>query len=95
MSRQTYIEHCVKCAIEVEAKGLKVEMKETAEFEMVDEFKQALDDNPELHAAFERLTPGRQRGYLLHFAQAKQSKTRMARIEKHWDRMLEGKGLND
>lgn len=95
LSRQMYIEHCVKCAIEVEAKGLKVDMKETAEFEMVDEFKQALDDNPELHAAFERLTPGRQRGYLLHFGQAKQSKTRMARIEKHWDRMLEGKGLND
>ncbi|WP_420387345.1 YdeI/OmpD-associated family protein [Roseivirga sp.] len=82
-------------AIEVEKAGLQVEMKKTDEFEMPEEFQSALDDNPALESAFEALTPGRQRGYLLHFAQAKQSKTRTARIEKYTPHILEGKGLND
>ncbi|MCB1258398.1 MAG: DUF1801 domain-containing protein, partial [Microthrixaceae bacterium] len=59
-----------------EAAGLQVEMKDTADFEMVDEFKERLEEMPALREAFERLTPGRQRGYLLHFSSAKQSKTR-------------------
>ncbi|WP_421976235.1 YdeI/OmpD-associated family protein [Roseivirga seohaensis] len=82
-------------ATEVEKAGLKVELKKTAEFNMPEEFQKALDENPDLKTAFEALTPGRQRGYLLHFSQPKQSKTREARIEKCTHRIFEGKGLND
>jgi uncharacterized protein YdeI (YjbR/CyaY-like superfamily) len=69
-------------AIAVEKAGLKVSMKPTAEFAMPEEFQAKLDASPDLKTAFEALTPGRQRAYLLHFAAAKQSKTREARIEK-------------
>lgn len=82
-------------AIEVEKAGLQVELKKTDEFTMVDEFKQQLNNDSALEAAFERLTPGRQRAYLLYFSQAKQSKTREARIEKYKEHILHGKGLND
>ena len=82
-------------AIEVEKAGLKVELKETSEFNMPEEFKRALNENSDLKAAFEALTPGRQRGYLLHFSQPKQSKTRESRIEKSIPLIFEGKGLND
>ncbi len=82
-------------AIEVEKAGLKVDMKKTSEFPMPEEFKKALNDNPELKAAFEALTPGRQRGYLLHFSQAKQSSTRESRIEKCTPLIFDGKGLNE
>ncbi|MFZ1806125.1 MAG: DUF1801 domain-containing protein [Cyclobacteriaceae bacterium] len=81
-------------AIEVEKSGLKVKMKKTTEFPMPLEFKEALKD-PELKAAFKALTPGRQRGYLLYFSQAKQSKTRIARIEKSISDIFEGKGYNE
>ncbi|MCC6840068.1 MAG: YdeI/OmpD-associated family protein [Flavobacteriales bacterium] len=82
-------------AAEVERQGLKVQMKKTEEFAMPPEFKQALKEMPGLKKAFTALTPGRQRGYLLHFGSAKQATTRLARIEKHVDRILEGKGLDD
>lgn len=82
-------------AIEVEKAGLEVKMKKTAEFDMPDEFKNKLGKNPDLKSAFEALTPGRQRGYLLYFSQAKQSKTREARIEKCIPDICDGKGLND
>jgi len=82
-------------AIEVEKAGLKVAMKKTSEFEIAEEFKEKLDEIPELKKAFESLTPGRQRGYLLHFSGAKQSKTRISRIEKCIPKIMEGKGLND
>lgn len=82
-------------AIEVEKAGLEVKMKKTEDFKMPLEFKKALDDNPDLKDAFERLTPGRQRGYLLHFSQAKQTKTRGSRIEKCTSKILHGKGLNE
>ncbi len=82
-------------AVEVEKAGLEVPMKKTAEFEMAEEFKEKLDAIPELKEAFENLTPGRQRGYLLHFSGAKQSKTRASRVEKCIPVILEGKGLND
>lgn len=82
-------------AIEVEKAGLKVPMKKTAAFEMVDEFKVKLDENVNLKTAFEALTPGRQRAYLLHFSQAKQAKTREVRVEKYIPIILEGKGLDD
>jgi len=82
-------------AIEVEKAGLEVEMKTSSEFDMPEEFKKALGENPDLKSAFTALTPGRQRGYLLHFSQAKQSKTRVLRIEKNVPKILDGKGLND
>jgi len=82
-------------AIEVEKAGLKVKLKKTSEFKMPAEFKNKLDKNPALKIAFNELTPGRQRAYLFHFSQPKQSKTRESRIEKYMKRILEGKGLND
>jgi uncharacterized protein YdeI (YjbR/CyaY-like superfamily) len=82
-------------AIEVEKAGLKVELKKTTEFKMPDEFQYKLDKIPALKAAFEALTPGRQRGYLLYFSSAKQSKTREERVEKYIPQILDGKGLDD
>lgn len=82
-------------AIEVEKLGLQVEMKKTEEFSMPDELTETFKKDPKFKAAFEALTPGRQRGYLLHFSQAKQAKTRMDRIEKFKPRIFEGKGWND
>ena len=82
-------------AITVEQSGKKVPLKRTSEFAMPAEFARALKQMPELKKAFDALTPGRQRGYLLHFAGAKQAKTREARIEKNVDRILAGEGLDD
>ena len=82
-------------AIEVEKAGLKVPLKKTTEFAMPEEFEKKLAKNKALKTAFYALTPGRQRGYLLHFSQPKQSKTREARIEKSMQQILNGKGLND
>ena len=82
-------------AIAVEKAGLKVSMKPTAEFTVPEEFQTKLDESPALKTAFEALTPGRQRAYLLHFAAAKQAKTREARIEKCAPQILNGKGLLD
>jgi uncharacterized protein YdeI (YjbR/CyaY-like superfamily) len=82
-------------AIEVERSGLKVEFKKPTEFKIADEFKTKLDENPALKTAFEALTPGRQRAYLLFFAAPKQTKTREARVEKSVPQILMGKGLDD
>jgi uncharacterized protein YdeI (YjbR/CyaY-like superfamily) len=82
-------------AAEAEKDGRKVQFKGTAEFSMPDELQNKLDESPELRAAFESLTPGRQRAYLLYFSQPKQAKTREARIEKCTPQILAGKGLND
>lgn len=82
-------------AMEVEKAGLKVELKKTKEFAMPDEFQSKLDEIPDLKEAFEALSPGRQRAYLLHFASAKQAKTRESRIEKYIPQILAGKGLDD
>lgn len=82
-------------AIEVEKSGLKVALKKTGEYEIPEEFQTRLDKNLALKTAFESLTPGRQRGYLLHFSQPKQAKTRAARIEKNLPKILDGKGLED
>lgn len=82
-------------AIEVERAGLKVELKKTTEFNMPEEFQNTLKDSPALNRAFNLLTPGRQRAYLLYFSAAKQSKTRASRIEKSIPQILKGKGLND
>jgi uncharacterized protein YdeI (YjbR/CyaY-like superfamily) len=85
----------IKEAIAVEKSGAKVPMKSVAQFAMPKEFLIRLDDDPALAEAFHALTPGRQKGYLLHFAGAKQAATRAARVEKHASRILKGLGLND
>lgn len=85
----------IKEAIKIEQAGLKVEMKKTSEFNMPEEFKNAVKEMPGLKKAFTALTPGRQRGYLLYFSSAKQSATRQARVEKYIDKILKGKGLED
>ena len=82
-------------AIEVEKAGLQVAFKKTTEFTMPEEFINKLEEVPGLQDAFEALTPGRQRAYLLHFAAPKQAKTRESRIEKWVQPILDGKGLND
>ncbi|WDF59257.1 YdeI/OmpD-associated family protein [Flavobacterium sp. KACC 22758] len=82
-------------AVEVEKAGLKVELKKTSEFEVAEEFQKKLNEMPNLQKAFYALTPGRQRAYLLHFSQPKQSKTRESRVEKNIPNILDGKGLNN
>ena len=82
-------------AVEVEKAGLKVKLKETSEYAIPEEFQNNLDENSDLKTAFEALTPGRQRAYILHFSQPKQSKTRKERVEKCMPKILIGKGLND
>jgi uncharacterized protein YdeI (YjbR/CyaY-like superfamily) len=85
----------IKEAIEVERAGLNVTYKKTSEFKVPEEFQNKLDEIPALKAAFDALTPGRQRGYLFYFSQAKQSKTRESRVEKCMRQILSGKGLDD
>ncbi|MDE0056101.1 MAG: YdeI/OmpD-associated family protein [Gammaproteobacteria bacterium] len=80
-------------AVEVEEAGLQVE--QVPNFAYPEELTEMFDEDPDFKAAFDQLTPGRQRGYVLHFAGAKQSKTRVTRIEKHRPRILEGKGIQD
>lgn len=82
-------------AIRTERSGARVSLKATNEFTMPEEFRERLETNPALKTAFESLTPGRQRAYLLHFAQPKQAKTRVSRIEKEIEQIMNGKGLND
>jgi uncharacterized protein YdeI (YjbR/CyaY-like superfamily) len=82
-------------AIEVEKAGLEVEFKKNEEFIIPEELHNKFDDIPALKTAFEALTPGRQRAYILYFSQAKQSKTRESRIEKCMQKILDGKGLKD
>ncbi|WP_166820396.1 DUF1801 domain-containing protein [Thalassoroseus pseudoceratinae] len=82
-------------AIEVEKSGRKVEAIDHAALEFPLELQEQFEKNPELKTAFTALTPGRQRGYVLHFSSAKQSKTRTTRIERYTERILDGKGLND
>jgi len=79
----------------VEKAGLKVKLKKTADVKIPDEFQKKLDEIPALKSAFAALTPGRQRNYIFHFSQPKQSKTREARVEKCMKLILNGKGLND
>lgn len=95
VKQKAVIKSYIKNAIEVEKSGVKIEMKKTTEFKIPDEFQTALNDISELKTAFDKLTPGRQRGYLLYFSSAKQSKTRNERIEKYMPKILDGKGLDD
>jgi uncharacterized protein YdeI (YjbR/CyaY-like superfamily) len=88
---KTYINE----AIQAEIAGLKVNYKKVSEFSMPEEFIDKLEEVAGLQEAFEALTPGRQRAYLLYFSAPKQSKTRASRIEKYMEQILHGKGLND
>ncbi|HUN72420.1 MAG TPA: YdeI/OmpD-associated family protein [Steroidobacteraceae bacterium] len=93
--RKAAIAAYIKEAIAVEKSGAKVPMKSAAQFEVPEEFRARLDDDPALAKAFRALTPGRQKGYLLYFAAAKQSATRTARVEKNVPRILKGLGRDD
>lgn len=85
----------IKEAIAIEEAGLEVELKKNEEYSVPEELQTKFAEMPALKSAFEELTPGRQRAYLLHFSQAKQAKTRAARVEKYVQHILDGKGLND
>ncbi|HWK24630.1 MAG TPA: YdeI family protein [Ureibacillus sp.] len=92
---ENVIKEYILAAVKIEKSGLEIEFKKTTEYTVPEEFQRKLDELPELKTAFEELTPGRQRAYLLHFSTPKQSKTRESRIEKCIPQILEGKGLND
>ena len=92
---ETILKDYIYEAIEVEKAGLEVNFKKTIEFIIPEEFQNKLDETPALKTAFEALTPGRQRAYILYFSEPKQSKTRESRIEKCMQQILDGKGLND
>jgi len=82
-------------AIEVEKAGLTLDVKENKELKFPEEFQMKLNENPALKTAFDALTPGRQRAYNFYFSEPKQSKTRLLRVEKCMQQILDGKGLND
>lgn len=82
-------------AIEVEKAGLEVNFKKNIEFSIPGELQNKFNEIPALKTAFEVLTPGRQRAYILYFSEPKQSKTRESRVEKYMQQILNGKGLND
>ena len=85
----------IKEAIKVEEAGLKVEPKKTSDYPVPEEFQRRLDGQTVLKSAFEALTPGRQRAYIFHFSQPKQSATRESRVEKCIPKILNGMGLDD
>ncbi len=95
VEQEAIIKAYVQEAIEVEKAGLKVNYKKASEFSVPDEFITRLEEVPGLQDAFDGLTPGRQRAYLLYFSAPKQAKTREARIEKYIQQILAGKGLDD
>ena len=92
---ETILKAYVYEAIEVERAGLEVNFKKNTEFSIPEEFQHKFDEIPALKTAFEALTPGRQRAYLLYFSEPKQTKTRVSRIKKCLPQILNGKGLND
>lgn len=92
---ESTIKEYIKEAIEIEKSGKHVEKKKTSDFNFPKELDQIFSENPDFKTAFENLTSGRQRGYLLHFDKPKQSSTKISRIEKNKERIMEGYGLND
>jgi len=92
---ETILKAYINEAIEVEKAGLEVDFKKAAEYTIPEELQKKFADIPALKTAFEELTPGRQRAYILYFSKPKQSKTRESRIEKYTQQILDGKGLND
>ncbi|HSN49285.1 MAG TPA: DUF1801 domain-containing protein [Flavobacterium sp.] len=95
IKNKTLIKSYIKDAINISKAGIKVELKKTIEYKIPQEFQTVLDDMPELKTAFQTLTAGRQRGYLLFFSAPKQAQTREARIEKYIQQILDGKGKDD
>jgi uncharacterized protein YdeI (YjbR/CyaY-like superfamily) len=95
LERKSLLKAYIYEAIEVEKAGLEVILKKTTEFAISEEFQKKLDENPALKSAFDALTPGRQRAYLLHFSAPKQAKTRESRVEKCMQPILHGKGLHE
>ncbi|UWY28767.1 YdeI/OmpD-associated family protein [Flavobacterium sp. TR2] len=95
LSKKEILKRYIFEAAEIEKSGQKVELKKVSDFEVAEELQHKFDSDMNFKKAFDALTPGRQRAYLLHFSQPKQSKTRAARIEKNIPRILDGKGLND
>ncbi len=95
LAMKTVLKAYIRAAIEIEESGLKVTLKKTSDFNVPEEFQRKLGEIPALKTAFNALTPGRQKTYLLHFSSPKQSKTRESRIEKCLPQILDGKGLND
>lgn len=89
------ITQLIQQAIEIEKSGKKIELKKVADYPIPEEFQQALHDDAALNLAFYGLTPGRQKGYLFYFNQAKQAQTRLSRIEKYYQHILNGKGIDD
>lgn len=95
VKKRTVLKAYIREAIGLEKSGQQVSFKKSAEFPVAKEFQEKLNKVPGLKAAFQSLTPGRQRGYLLFFSSAKQSSTRLTRIEKYVPHIFQGKGLND
>ncbi|KAF2342155.1 YdeI/OmpD-associated family protein [Flavobacterium tistrianum] len=95
MAKKEILKKYIFEAAEIEKSGQKVELKKVSDFEVAKELQYKFDSDTDFKKAFDALTPGRQRAYLLHFSQPKQSKTRETRIEKNSQRILDGKGLND
>lgn len=95
MKLESVIKDYINEAIEIEKSGKKVSIKKVTDYPIPEEFQAALNQDKALHKAFYSLTPGRQKGYLFYFNQAKQAKTREARIEKYYQHILDGKGIDD
>lgn len=95
VAMETILKAYIYEAIEVEKAGLEVNFKKKTEFIIPEEFQNKIDEIPALKTAFEALTPGRQRAYILYFSEPKQSKTRESRVEKCMQQILNGKGLRD
>jgi uncharacterized protein YdeI (YjbR/CyaY-like superfamily) len=95
IEKEPLLKAYIQEAIEVEKAGLKVNFKTISEFQVPEELQVKLEESPALKRAFEALTPGRQRAYLLYISAAKQSKTRQSRVEKCMQPILNGKGLDD
>jgi|SRR5690606_2612731 len=89
------IKNYVKEAVEIEKSGKKVELKKASEYSVPEELRKALIEDEAFKNAFYSLTPGRQKGYLFYFNQAKQSTTRISRIEKYYEAILAGRGMDD
>ena len=95
ISKKTVIKNYIFEAIEIEKLGLKIAFKKLSDYEVPEELLQKFTENPDFETAFKKLTPGRQKGYLLHFTKPKQSKTKLSLIEKNMARIIDGYGLND
>jgi uncharacterized protein YdeI (YjbR/CyaY-like superfamily) len=95
IEKESILKAYIKEAIEIEKSGLEVDFKMTAEFKYPEELQKEFDEFPDFRSAFEALTPGRQRAYILYFSEPKQQITRESRIERYQEKIFDGKGLND